>query len=138
MFADHFEVLRAAVLMARVKARDSLALLAKDALRLATLEGAKALGREGDLGSLEAGKLADLMVLDYRDFGLRPTLDPVQNLVYHGHAKDVETVLVDGRVVVDRGELCHADATGLADAAESAAQEAWRRFVAKYGDIVAR
>jgi 5-methylthioadenosine/S-adenosylhomocysteine deaminase len=78
-----------------------------------------------------------LVVLDYRAFGLTPTLDPVQNLVYHGHSKDVETVLVDGRVVVDDGRLVHADATALIDAAQDAATASWRRFVAKYGGIMA-
>jgi len=138
MFADHFEVVRAAVLMARIKAGHPQAILAKDALRLATMGGAKALGLEKEIGSIEPGKRADLMVLDYRNFGLRPTLDAIQNLVYHAHAKDVETVLVDGRIVVDEGVLCHADGGSLVDDAESAAQEAWGRFVAKYGDIIAR
>ena len=78
------------------------------------------------------------MVLDYRAFGLTPTLDPVQNLVYHAHAKDVETVLVDGRVVVDNGRPVHVDGAALVDAAQEAATGAWRRFVAKYGGIMAR
>ena len=137
MFADQFEVVRAAVMMARIKAEDAQAILAADALKLATIDGARALGRESDLGSIEPGKIADLMVLDYRRFGLRPTLDPVQNLVYHGHSKDVETVLVDGEVVVEGGKLVHADETTLTDGAEAAAQAAWSRFVAKYGDIIA-
>ena len=138
MFADHFEVVRSAVFMARIKASDTQAILARDALRLATRGGAKALGMDKEIGSIEVGKRADLMVLNYRGFGLRPTLDPVQNLVYHAHAKDVETVLVDGRIVVDDGALCHADEVTLIDAAEDAAQAAWGRFVKKYGDIVAR
>lgn len=138
MFADHFEVVRAAVFMARIKAGEPQAILARDALRLATKGGAKALGMEREIGSIEPGKRADLMIVNYRGFGLRPTLDPVQNLVYHGHSKDVETVLVDGRIVVEDGQLRHAEETALADAAEDAAQEAWRRFVAKYGGIVAR
>lgn len=137
MFADQFEVVRAAVTMARIKAQDPQAIMAKDALYLATMGGAKALGREADLGSIEAGKIADLMVLNYRRFGLRPTLDPVQNLVYHGHSKDVETVIVNGDIVVDDGALVHAEEEALVDAAESSAQEAWGRFVHKYGDIIA-
>jgi cytosine/adenosine deaminase-related metal-dependent hydrolase len=137
MFADHFEVVRAAVTMARIKAQDPQAIMAKDALHLATMGGAKAVGRERDLGSIEPGKIADMMILNFRGFGLRPTLDPVQNLVYHGHSKDVETVLVDGKIVVDGGELVNADAGGLLDDAESSAQEAWGRFVHKYGDIIA-
>jgi cytosine/adenosine deaminase-related metal-dependent hydrolase len=138
MFSDHFEVVRAAVMMARIKTEDAVAILAPDALRLATIEGARALGLEAQIGSLEAGKRADLMILDYEAFGLRPTLDPVQNLAYHGHAKDVETVLVDGQVVVDNGTITAVDTASLISDAEQAAQSAWGRFVTKYGDTIAR
>ena len=138
MFADYFDVLRACVLMARIRARDATTMLTPEALELATMGGARALGLDREIGSIEAGKRADLVVLDYRAFGLTPTLDPVQNLVYHAHAKDVETVLVDGRVVVDDRRLVHVDGAALVDAAQEAATAAWRRFVAKYGGIMAR
>jgi 5-methylthioadenosine/S-adenosylhomocysteine deaminase len=117
MFADYFDVVRACVLMARIRARDATTMLTPEALDLATMGGARALGLEREIGSIEAGKRADLVVLDYRAFGLTPTLDPVQNLVYHAHARDVETALVD--------------------AAQDAATAAWDRFVAKYGGIMA-
>ena len=138
MYGDYFEVIRAAVLMARIKNADATAILAADALRLATMGGARALGMEDEIGSLEIGKRADLMMVDYRTFGLRPTLDPVQNLVYHAHASNVEMVMVDGRIVMEQGALVHADGPDLATRAESAAQEAWGRFVHKYGGIAAR
>ena len=138
MFADYLDVLRACVLMARIRARDATTMLTPQALELATLGGARALGMEREIGSLEAGKRADLVVLDYRAFGLTPTLDPVQNLVYHAHARDVELVVVDGRVVVDGGRPVHADPLALVDAAQEAAAAAWRRFVARHGGIMAR
>jgi cytosine/adenosine deaminase-related metal-dependent hydrolase len=137
MFADYFDVVRACVLMARIKEQNALTMLTPDALELATMGGARALGLDREIGSIEKGKRADLVVLDYRAFGLTPTLDPIQNLVYHGHSKDVETVLVDGRVVVDDRRLVHADATALIDGAQEAATAAWGRFVAKYGGIMA-
>jgi cytosine/adenosine deaminase-related metal-dependent hydrolase len=137
MFADYFDVVRACVLMARIKEQNALTMLTPQALELATMGGARALGLDKEIGSIEAGKRADLVVLDFRAFGLTPTLDPIQNLVYHGHSKDVETVLVDGRVVVDDRRLVHADATALIDAAQDAATAAWRRFIAKYGGIMA-
>jgi len=138
MFADYFEVLRACVLVARIRARDATTMLTPQALRLATMGGATALGMEREIGSIEIGKRADLVVLDYRAFGLTPVLDPLQNLVYHAHARDVETVLVDGRVVVDDRRLVSVDALALVDGAQQAATAAWRRFVAKYGGIMAR
>ena len=137
MFADYFDVLRACVLMARIRARDATTMLTPQALELATMGGARALGLEREIGSIEAGKRADLVVLDYRAFGLTPTLDPVQNLVYHGHAKDVQTVFVDGHVVVVDGRPTNVDSGALLDAAQEAATAAWRRFVAKYGGIMA-
>ena len=137
MFADYFDVVRACVLVARIRARDATTMLTPQALELATMGGARALGLEREIGSIESGKRADLVILDYRAFGLTPTLDPVQNLVYHGHAKDVETVLVDGRVVVDDRRPVHVDGAALIDAAQEAATAAWGRFVAKYGGTMA-
>jgi cytosine/adenosine deaminase-related metal-dependent hydrolase len=138
MFADYFDVLRTSVLVARIRARDATTMLAPEALALATMGGARALGLDREIGSIEVGKRADLAVLDYRAFGLTPTLDPVQNLVYHAHARDVEAVLVDGRVVVDDRRLVNVDGVALIDPAQEAATAAWRRFVARYGGIMAR
>ena len=137
MFADFFDVVRTAVLVARIRARDALAMPSMQAVELATLAGARALGMEREIGSIEVGKRADLVVLDYRAFGLTPTLDPVQNLVYHAHARDVETVLVDGRIVVDGRRVRMVDAEALIDPAQDAATAAWGRFVGKYGGILA-
>ena len=138
MFADHFEVLRACVNMARIKTGDATAMQCPEVLRLATIAGAEALGVGDELGSIEPGKRADLQVLDYRRFGLTPTLDPVQNLVYHAHSKDVEMVMVDGNILVEDFEVRTADARALIDDAGAAAQAAWGRFVAKYGGIMAQ
>jgi 5-methylthioadenosine/S-adenosylhomocysteine deaminase len=137
MFADFFDVVRAAVLVARIRAQDATIMLSPQALELATMGGARALGLEGEIGSVEAGKRADLVVLDYRAFGLTPTLDPVQNLVYHAHAQNVDTVIVDGRVVVDGREIRTVDTKDLVDRAQVAATAAWGRFAAKYGGYMA-
>ena len=138
MFADHFEVLRACVNVARIKTGDPTVLQSPEVLRIATMGGAEALGMSDEIGSIEPGKRADLQMLDYRRFGLTPNLDPVRNLVYHAHSKDVELVLVDGRILVDGFELVTADAGALIDDAAAAAEAAWGRFVAKYGGIMAR
>ena len=137
MFGDYFDVIRACLLMARVKRNNPTAMLAPLALEMATMGGARALGRQADLGSIEVGKKADLVVIDYRRFGLIPTLDPVQNLVYHAHASNVDTVIVDGSVVVDHGQLVHAEETRLLGDAELACRAAWQRFETKYGGTIA-
>ena len=138
MFADHFEVLRACVNMARIKTGDPTVMQSPEVVRLATMGGAEALEMSAEIGSLEPGKRADLQMLDYRRFGLTPNLDPVRNLVYHAHASDVELVMVDGKVLVEGFELVTADASALIDDAAAAAEAAWDRFVAKYGGIIAR
>ena len=138
MFADHFEVLRACVSVARIKTGDPTVMQSPEVLRLATMGGAEALGMSAEIGSVEPGKRADLQMLDYRRFGLTPNLDPVRNLVYHAHSKDVELVMVDGEVLVEDFALRTADARALIDDAGAAAEAAWGRFVAKYGGIVAR
>lgn len=137
MFADFFEVVRTCVLVARIRGHDATTMPSMQALELATMGGARALGLEREIGSIEVGKRADLVVLDYRAFGLTPTLNVVQNLVYHGHAHDVETVVVDGNVVLEDRRILTVDETGLVDRAQEAASAAWARFAAKYGGHMA-
>jgi 5-methylthioadenosine/S-adenosylhomocysteine deaminase len=137
MFGDYFDVLRTAVTCARIKMEDPVALVSIDALEMATIGGARAMGMEREIGSLEPGKRADLIMLDYRALGLQPVLDPVQNLVYHAHARDVELVMVDGNVLVDGGEITTIDRDAVIDAAKLASQAAWGRFEAKYGGPIA-
>ena len=137
MFSDYFEVVRACVMMTRIKTGEAEIMLAPDALELGTIAGARALGLENETGSLEVGKRADLMVVDFSRFGLRPTLDPVQNLVYHARRDDVEMVLVDGEILVEGGEVRTVDAKELVESAHGAATAAWQRFVGKYGSTMA-
>ena len=72
-----------------------------------------------------------------RRFGLTPVNDPLRTLVYHGHAKDVDTVMVDGRVVVREGRLAAGGEQGLLDAAAHAADAAWGRFADRHGGYAA-
>ena len=136
-FSDFYDVLRACIAVARIRAEDPEVLPAAEVLELATLGSARALGLEADIGSLEVGKKADLQIVDMRRFGLTPVTDPVRTLVYHGHAKDVETVMIDGRVVVSDGRVVGEDEEALLDGAARAADAAWRRFAARHGSHVA-
>ena len=70
-------------------------------LEMATLHGARALGLEDEIGSLEPGKRADLVLFDLDLPEWRPLLDPVNTLVYSASGASVRTVLVDGRVLLD-------------------------------------
>jgi cytosine/adenosine deaminase-related metal-dependent hydrolase len=74
---------------------------AETALELATLQGARALGLDGAIGSIEPGKRADLVLFDTRRAEWRTLFNPVNNLVYNADGRSVHTVVVDGRVVVE-------------------------------------
>ena len=102
---DMFEELRTAAFLQKSATADPLVLPAYEALRLATANGARAMGREGELGVLREGALADLIVIDLQKPHLQPIHDVVSNLVYCGKAADVETVVVDGRVVVENRRI---------------------------------
>ncbi|MEU2789633.1 amidohydrolase [Streptomyces sp. NPDC007100] len=79
---------------------DPTAVGAEQAVRMATIEGARALGLDGQLGSLEAGKRADLAVLDLGGPHLAPRHDPWSTLAYAARAADVRDTVVDGRVLM--------------------------------------
>jgi cytosine/adenosine deaminase-related metal-dependent hydrolase len=79
------------------------------ALELATLHGARALGLEHDIGSLEVGKKADLVLFDTRRPEWRTLFNPVNTLVYNADGRSVHTVIVDGRVVVENHTPCYVD-----------------------------
>ena len=105
---DMFTEMRTAALLQKVR-RGAEALPARRALRMATADGARALGLGGEVGSIEAGKRADLTILDLERLHLTPRPDVVSTLVYAAEARDVRTVLVGGRVVLSDGELTTLD-----------------------------
>jgi len=84
-------------------------LTAGQALEMATLAGASALGLAGQVGSLEPGKRADLVAMRLRE-GLLPTYDPVSTLVYCASRADVVLTMVDGRVLYRDGHYATLDA----------------------------
>ena len=115
-FSDYFDVMRSCIAVARIRAHDPEVMPANEVLELATLNAARALGLDTITGSLEVGKRADLQIVDMRRYGLTPTNDALRTLVYHAHAKDVETVMVDGRMVVLEGRVVGEDEQALLDA----------------------
>jgi 5-methylthioadenosine/S-adenosylhomocysteine deaminase len=136
-FADFFEVLRSAVIVARIKGEEGTLMHPSTVLRMATVNGASALGLS-DVGVVAAGCKADLVLLDCRYPGLTPLLDPVPSVVYHAHMGNVDTVMVDGEIVVAGGKSSRVEESALFDDAQRCAEAAWRRFVDRYGDIRAR
>ena len=101
---DMLTEMRSAALLQKVS-RGADALPAARVLRMATEGGARALGLEGGIGSNEAGKLADITVLELGRLHTTPRPEVVSTVVYAADARDVRDVLIDGRVVLRDGEL---------------------------------
>lgn len=114
---DVWTELRQAALLAKGKHLDAAALSAMDALAMATIDGARALGLESRVGSLEVGKAADVTVVDLDRAHALPGGDPVSRLVYSATAADVRHVFVHGRWVVKAGEVRTLDARKVKRAA---------------------
>ena len=120
---DMIQVLKMASLLQRAYRRDPEAVPPMEALSMATINGARALGLDGLIGSLEPGKRADVIVVDLDTPHATVTHDPVSQMVYCASAADVRTVLVDGRVVVDDFALTTMDIAAVLPAARRAAAE---------------
>ncbi len=117
---DIFTEMRTAALLQKVR-RGTDALPARQALRLATIAGACALGLQTEIGSLEVGKRADITVLTLARLHLTPRPDIISSIVYAAAASDVRDVLIDGRVVLRDGELLSlAEQTVMTEAHEQA------------------
>ncbi|MDD1756509.1 MAG: amidohydrolase family protein [Methanomassiliicoccales archaeon] len=118
---DMFGEMKALALLQKSSRWDPTVVRAQQALDFATCGGARAVGLGGALGSIEAGKLADLVILDGRSPNLRPMLPAniVANIVYSGNPGDVKTTICDGKVLMRDRELLTLDADlVLADADE--------------------
>ena len=102
---DLFTEMRTAALLAKAVARDAEAMPAHVALRAATLGGARALGLDARIGSIEAGKRADLVAVALRAPELAPCYDPVSHLVYAAGREHVTHVWVDGELRVRDAEI---------------------------------
>jgi 5-methylthioadenosine/S-adenosylhomocysteine deaminase len=123
---DMFEAMRVAAFLQKVSQMDAMALHAYQVLEMATIGGARALGMEAEIGSLEVGKKADLILVDLSGPHMRPINNVVNNLVYCASAiHDVDTVIVDGAVLVRDHKLLVADEAELLAQAE---EYAIRRF----------
>lgn len=128
MHADLVEVMRWALAMGRVQeGRVSDAWQPADVLRAATMGGAHAMGLAEEIGSIEVGKRADLVAFDFRRPHLVPDVNPVGTLVHTGQGRDVELVLVDGRVVVEDGRPTLVKMETILAEAQHAADALWQR-----------
>jgi 5-methylthioadenosine/S-adenosylhomocysteine deaminase len=109
---DVIQEMKNAALLQKVHRLDARAIPGEQALRMATMGGARALGLDDEIGSIEAGKQADLVLLDFQQPHLSPHFgaeNVVPNLVHAAMPSDVETVFVAGDRVVDDGDFLPGD-----------------------------
>jgi len=125
---DMFEEMRLAAVLQAIRLNPG-ALPARDVLGMATREGAKTLGLDDQIGSIEVGKRADVIVVDRDRPHLAPCPDPYSTLVYAVRGSDVRSTIVDGEVLVDDFAPVRVDRAQLA----AAAREAARELVARLG-----
>ena len=120
---DMFEAMRQASFLAKHVTRDPRAVGAQAALEMATLGGARAIGMADRLGSLEAGKLADLIAVRMERAGQTPLYDPISHLVYTTRGEDVDTTIVNGRVLMRDRKVRTLDAAAVLAEARQAADQ---------------
>lgn len=125
-WSNDFDIWRQASLAA-LSAREAHAersyLIAEDGLHMATRGGARACGLDGQIGSIEAGKRADIVIHTLNRPEMIPTTDMIRNLFYASRSKSVHTVIVNGRIILEEGVftaidepamLAHINAASLA------------------------
>lgn len=123
---DMFTEMRTAALLQKALHGPEV-LTAGRALRLATIDGARAMGLDGEIGSLEVGKRADVAVVRMGRLHTTPAADVVSALVYGAQANDVDTVIIDGRLVMQDQKLLTLDESEVVAEATSEAKELVKR-----------
>lgn len=109
---DTYDMLREvklASILQKGRTLNPTSILAWDALEMATINGARALGKEKELGTLEPGKKADITVIGFRRAGLYPITNPLNLIVYAASGQDVTHVIIEGKPIVEEGKVLTLD-----------------------------
>ncbi|CAA6808476.1 MAG: S-adenosylhomocysteine deaminase (EC; Methylthioadenosine deaminase [uncultured Thiotrichaceae bacterium] len=125
---DMLGEMRTAALIGKGFSGDATAIPAKQALRMATINGAKALGLDHVTGSLETGKSADLIAMDLSGLESQPLYDPVSHLVYCTSRNQVTHSWVNGRLLMENRQLTTLDSEALVTTAKT-----WQAKIATFG-----
>jgi 5-methylthioadenosine/S-adenosylhomocysteine deaminase len=125
---DLWKFMRAAILFPRVKTGDVGMMRGYDALRLATVGGARAVGMEDQIGTLEVGKKADIILLDVTTPWCSPirTENFITNIVFNANGSDVTDVFVDGKPVMQDREIKTVDRAAVLRECQQRAERLWR------------
>ena len=116
---DMWDEMRTASLLQKVSTLNPCVLPAYQILQMATVNGAKAIGKEGELGILAENALADVILVDFEKPHLYPHTNIISELVYSCHASDVNTVIVNGNIVVENRSCTTMDETKVCTDAQN-------------------
>src|SRR5262249_33656282 len=130
---DMLQVLRSAVLIERLRLKESDRPKPEEAMRWGTVNGYRALNLKG--GSLQVGNKADLIVVSTRHAHLVPTLRPVAVFVYQGQARDVESVMVDGHWLMRDGKVLSMNEEEVIREADRVGRGIWLRYFKDHPDL---
>jgi 5-methylthioadenosine/S-adenosylhomocysteine deaminase len=103
-----------------------------EVLEMATIGSARGLGLEKEIGSLEGGKKADVIIVDMQKPHLTPKLDVVANLVHYANGNDVETTIVDGEILMDKRVIKTVDESEVLENGDKSSKEVWENFSSVY------
>jgi len=120
---DLFETMKTGALLQKHEYLDPTVLPAYAALKMATLNGARAVGLEKDVGSLEVGKKADVILVDLAKPHLTPLHDIYSTIVYSARAADVDTVIVDGKILMQKRQVRSLDEQAVMEKARNTAYD---------------
>ncbi len=120
---DMIEEMKIASLLQKVHKLNPTTLKADKVLEMSTINGARALKLKNEIGSVEIGKKADLVLLDMRSVNLTPYRHPVSHLVYAANGSNVNTVICNGELIMKNKEVLTLEESIVIDLAESAAEE---------------
>jgi 5-methylthioadenosine/S-adenosylhomocysteine deaminase len=116
---DMFSELQSAALLGKLVAKDATAVSAFNALEMATINGAIALGIDESIGSLEVGKHAEMIAVDLSDFRQQPLYNPISQLVYTNVSQQVTHAWVSGKALVSDSKLTTLSEEELATSASN-------------------
>ena len=102
---DMFEEMKTAAYLQKVNTMEPTAIKAYDILKMSTIEGAKVLGLENQIGTIEEGKKADLIFIKTDKLHLCPENDICANIVYSANGSDVDTVMIDGKIIMQNRKM---------------------------------
>jgi len=108
-----FEEMKTACILQKGIQKDPTVLSAKEVVRMGTINGANALGLDKVTGSIETGKKADIIIVDSGSVHMTPMYDPYSHIVYSAKGSDVDTVIIDGRIVMKNKILLGIDEISL-------------------------